>query len=425
MLDPKYVRANPEKVATLLRKKHYELDVGRIVSLDAERKSIQLRTEQLQSERKSGSRQFGILKAKGEDVTELKSRLESINEELKVSEQTLKELQAKLDDIFLTVPNLPDKSVPEGKDEEDNLEVRQWGEPGQFDFEPKDHVELGQAYGLDFETGARLSGARFTLMRGQIARLHRALAQFMLDVQTSEHGYEECYTPYLVHDHVLRGTGQLPRFEEDLFKTFCEGEEKPYYLIPTSEVPLTNMVRDTIIEAAELPLRLTAHTPCFRSEAGSYGKDTKGMIRQHQFDKIEMVQIVRPERSFDVLEEMTGHAEAILQKLDLAYRVVALCGGDLGFGAAKTYDLEVWLPGQQKYREISSVSNCLDFQARRMQARFRNAEGKTELVHTLNGSGVAVGRAMVAVMENYQDAEGRIHVPAALKPYMGGIEIIQ
>lgn len=425
MLDPKYVRANPEKVATLLRKKHYELDVGRIVSLDAERKSIQLRTEQLQSERKSGSRQFGILKAKGEDVTELKSRLESINEELKVSEQALKELQAKLDDIFLTVPNLPDKSVPEGKDEEDNLEVRQWGEPGQFDFEPKDHVELGQAYGLDFETGARLSGARFTLMRGQIARLHRALAQFMLDVQTSEHGYEECYTPYLVHDHVLRGTGQLPRFEEDLFKTFCEGEEKPYYLIPTSEVPLTNMVRDTIIEAAELPLRLTAHTPCFRSEAGSYGKDTKGMIRQHQFDKIEMVQIVRPERSFDVLEEMTGHAEAILQKLDLAYRVVALCGGDLGFGAAKTYDLEVWLPGQQKYREISSVSNCLDFQARRMQARFRNAEGKTELVHTLNGSGVAVGRAMVAVMENYQDAEGRIHVPAALKPYMGGIEIIQ
>lgn len=425
MLDPKYVRANPEKVATLLRKKHYELDVERIVSLDAERKSIQLRTEQLQSERKSGSRQFGILKAKGEDVTELKSRLESINEELKVSEQTLKELQAKLDDIFLTVPNLPDKSVPEGKDEEDNLEVRQWGEPGQFDFEPKDHVELGQAYGLDFETGARLSGARFTLMRGQIARLHRALAQFMLDVQTSEHGYEECYTPYLVHDHVLRGTGQLPRFEEDLFKTFCEGEEKPYYLIPTSEVPLTNMVRDTIIEAAELPLRLTAHTPCFRSEAGSYGKDTKGMIRQHQFDKIEMVQIVRPERSFDVLEEMTGHAEAILQKLDLAYRVVALCGGDLGFGAAKTYDLEVWLPGQQKYREISSVSNCLDFQARRMQARFRNAEGKTELVHTLNGSGVAVGRAMVAVMENYQDAEGRIHVPAALKPYMGGIEIIQ
>lgn len=425
MLDPKYVRANPEEVAALLRKKHYELDVERIMSLDAERKSIQLRTEQLQSERKSGSKQFGMLKAKGEDVTELKSRLDSINEELKTSEQTLKDLQAELDGIFLTVPNLPHESVPEGKDEEDNLEVRKWGEPTQLDFEPKDHVELGQAYGLDFETGAKLSGARFTLMRGQIARLHRALAQFMLDVQTSEHGYEECYTPYLVHDHVLRGTGQLPKFEEDLFKTSCEGEEKPYYLIPTSEVPLTNIVRDSILESAELPLRLTAHTPCFRSEAGSYGKDTKGMIRQHQFDKVEMVQIVHPEKSFDALEEMTGHAEAILQKLGLAYRVVALCGGDLGFGATKTYDLEVWLPGQQKYREISSVSNCLDFQARRMQARFRNAEGKPELVHTLNGSGVAVGRAMVAVIENYQDAEGRIHVPEALKPYMGGIEIIQ
>ncbi len=425
MLDPKYVRANPEEVAALLRKKHYELDVERIMSLDAERKSIQLRTEQLQSERKSGSKQFGMLKAKGEDVTELKSRLDSINGELKTSEQTLKDLQAELDGIFLTVPNLPHESVPEGKDEEDNLEVRKWGEPTQLDFELKDHVELGQAYGLDFETGAKLSGARFTLMRGQIARLHRALAQFMLDVQTSEHGYEECYTPYLVHDHVLRGTGQLPKFEEDLFKTSCEGEEKPYYLIPTSEVPLTNIVRDSILESAELPLRLTAHTPCFRSEAGSYGKDTKGMIRQHQFDKVEMVQIVHPEKSFDALEEMTGHAEAILQKLGLAYRVVALCGGDLGFGATKTYDLEVWLPGQQKYREISSVSNCLDFQARRMQARFRNAEGKPELVHTLNGSGVAVGRAMVAVIENYQDAEGRIHVPEALKPYMGGIEIIQ
>ncbi len=425
MLDPKYVRANPEEVAALLRKKHYELDVERIMSLDAERKSIQLRTEQLQSERKSGSKQFGMLKAKGEDVTELKSRLDSINEELKTSEQTLKDLQAELDGIFLTVPNLPHESVPEGKDEDDNLEVRQWGEPKQFDFEAKDHVELGQAYGLDFETGAKLSGARFTLMRGQIARLHRALAQFMLDVQTREHGYEECYTPYLVHDHVLRGTGQLPKFEEDLFKTSCEGEEKPYYLIPTSEVPLTNIVRDSIVEASEMPLRLTAHTPCFRSEAGSYGKDTKGMIRQHQFDKVEMVQIVHPEKSFDALEEMTSHAEAILQKLGLAYRVVALCGGDLGFSATKTYDLEVWLPGQQKYREISSVSNCLDFQARRMQARFRNAEGKPELVHTLNGSGVAVGRAMVAVIENYQDAEGRIHVPEALKPYMGGIEIIQ
>lgn len=425
MLDPKYIRSNSEEVAVQLRKKHYELDVKRIIALDAERKSIQLSTEQLQSERKSGSKQFGMLKAKGEDVSELKSSLDNINEKLKVSEQALKDIQAELDAILLMVPNLPHESVPEGKDENDNLNIRQWGKPRVLDFEPQDHVSLGQAYGLDFETGVKLSGARFTLMRGQIARLHRALAQFMLDVQTVEHGYEECYTPYLVHADALRGTGQLPKFEEDLFKTYCEGDATPYYLIPTSEVPLTNIVRDSILEESALPIRLTAHTPCFRSEAGSYGRDTKGMIRQHQFDKVEMVQIVHPSTSFDALEEMTGHAETILQKLDLPYCVVALCGGDLGFGATKTYDLEVWMPGQQMYREISSISNCLDFQARRMQARFRNAEGKPELVHTLNGSGVAVGRAMVAVIENYQDVKGRIHVPEALKPYMGGIEIIQ
>ncbi|MCK5894840.1 MAG: serine--tRNA ligase [Endozoicomonadaceae bacterium] len=425
MLDPKYIRSNAEEVAVQLRKKHYELDVKRIISLDSERKSIQLSTEQLQSERKSGSKQFGMLKAKGEDVSELKSSLENINEKLNVSEQALKDIQAELEAILLMVPNLPHESVPEGKDENDNLKIRQWGKPKVLDFEPQDHVSLGQAYGLDFETGVKLSGARFTLMRGQIARLHRALAQFMLDVQTVEHGYEECYTPYLVHADSLLGTGQLPKFEEDLFKTSCEGEATPYYLIPTAEVPLTNIVRDSIVEASALPIRLTAHTPCFRSEAGSYGRDTKGMIRQHQFDKVEMVQIVHPSTSFDALEEMTGHAEAILQKLDLPYCVVALCGGDLGFVATKTYDLEVWMPGQQMYREISSISNCLDFQARRMQARFRGAEGKPELVHTLNGSGVAVGRAMVAVIENYQDVKGRIHVPEVLKPYMGGIEIIQ
>ncbi len=425
MLDPKYVRSNPEEVAELLRKKHFELDIEAINRLEERRKSLQVRTEQLQGERKSGSKAFGKLKATGGDVAELKAQMDKINAELKASEQELGTLQDELSNLMQGIPNLPDASVPEGRDENDNLEVRKWGEPRAMDFEVKDHVDLGAQYGLDFETAAKLSGARFALLRGPIARLHRALAQFMLDVQVNEHGYEEVNTPYLVHDHVLQGTGQLPKFGEDLFQTVCDGAEKPFYLIPTAEVTLTNIVREQILEANALPLKLTAHSACFRSEAGSYGRDTRGMIRQHQFEKVEMVQIVHPEKSQEALETMTANAEAILQKLNLPYRVVALCGGDLGFGATKTYDLEVWLPGQQKYREISSVSNCLDFQARRMKARFRNPEtGKPELVHTLNGSGLAVGRAMVAVIENYQDADGRIHVPEVLQPYMGGIKVI-
>ncbi|MGY0219930.1 serine--tRNA ligase [Endozoicomonadaceae bacterium StTr2] len=425
MLDPKLVRSDLEAVAEALRKKHFELDVDRIRSLESERREVQIRTEQLQAERKSGSKQFGMLKKQGEDTTALKARMDEINAELADFEQKLKTIQTDLDVILMGVPNLPHESVPEGKDEDDNLEVRTWGEPKSFDFEVKDHVDLGEKYGLDFDTGAKLSGSRFTVMRGKIARLHRAIAQFMLDLQTGEHGYEEVYTPYLVHGNALRGTGQLPKFEEDLFKTTCEGKDQPHYLIPTSEVTLTNIVADEIVDADALPLKFTAHSPCFRSEAGSYGRDTRGLIRQHQFDKVEMVQIVHPEKSFDALEEMIGNAEAVLQKLNLPYRVVSLCGGDLGFGATKTYDIEVWLPGQNKFREISSCSNCLDFQARRMKARFRDAEtGKPGLVHTLNGSGLAVGRTLVAVIENYQDAEGRIHVPEALRPYMNGLEVI-
>ena len=425
MLDPKYVRTNPEEVAERLRKKHYELDVAALTSLEERRKSLQMKTEQLQNERKTGSKAFGKLKAQGGDVSELKAQMDRINGELKDSEIVLNDLQDELNRLLAGIPNLPDASVPEGKDEEDNVEVRTWGKPESFAFEPKDHVELGAPFGLDFDTAAKLSGSRFALLRGPIARLHRALAQFMLDVQVNEHGYEEVNTPYLVHDHVLQGTGQLPKFGEDLFKTNCKGAEKPFYLIPTAEVTLTNIVREQILDQDALPMQLTAHSACFRSEAGSYGRDTRGMIRQHQFEKVEMVQIVHPEKSFEALDAMTGHAEAILQKLNLPYRVVALCGGDLGFGATKTYDLEVWLPGQQKFREISSVSNCLDFQARRMKARFRNPEtGKPEFVHTLNGSGLAVGRTLVAVLENYQDEDGRIHIPEVLKPYMGGMDVI-
>ncbi|MDP0563194.1 MAG: serine--tRNA ligase [Candidatus Endonucleobacter sp. (ex Gigantidas childressi)] len=425
MLDSKYVRSNPKEVAEHLRKKHYELDVAELSGLEERRKSLQIRTEQLQNERKVGSKSFGKLKAQGGDVSELKVRIDRINDELKGSEVALNELHNELNYFLEGIPNLPHESVPEGSDESDNLEVRKWGEPRDLDFEAKDHVNLGEQYGLDFETAAKLSGARFVILRGPIARLHRALAQFMLDVHVSEHGYEEVNTPCLVHDHVLQGTGQLPKFGEDLFKTSCVGSDKSFYLIPTAEVTLTNIVREKILDYEKLPVRLSAHSLCFRSEAGSYGRDTRGMIRQHQFEKVEMVQIVHPEKSYETLEIMTSHAEAILQKLKLPYRVVVLCGGDLGFGAAKTYDLEVWLPGQNKYREISSVSNCLDFQARRMKARFRNPEtGKPELVHTLNGSGLAVGRAMVAVMENYQDAEGRIHIPEVLKPYMTGLDVI-
>ena len=425
MLDPKFLRTQPTEAAKLLQKKHYVLDVEQIQSLESERKTLQVHTEQLQAERKSGSKQFGRLKGKGEDTTALKARLDHIGEELKASEISLKKIQTQMEAITLGIPNLPHVSVPEGKDEEDNQEIRLWGQPKSFDFDVKDHVALGEQHGLDFETGAKLSGARFTVMRGPIARLHRALAQFMLDIQTTEHDYEECYTPYLVHAKALEGTGQLPKFEEDLFKTQAEGHEEAHYLIPTAEVSLTNLVSQQIVDEKDLPLRFAAHTPCFRSEAGSYGRDTRGMIRQHQFDKVEMVQVVHPEKSFDALESMVNHAEAILQRLNLSYRVVALCGGDLGFSATKTYDLEVWLPGQQKYREISSISNCMDFQARRMQARFRNSNtGKPELVHTLNGSGLAVGRTLVAVLENYQDAEGRIHIPEALQPYMGGMAVI-
>ena len=425
MLDPKHVRSNPEEVAAILRKKHFELDVERLSALEERRKSLQVRTEQLQSERKSGSKEFGKIKAQGGDISELKARMDRLSLEVKESEQALDALQAELNQLLLEVPNVPHESVPEGKDEDDNVEVRTWGTPRTFDFAIRDHVDLGEPLGLDFETGTKLSGARFTLMRGQIARLHRALAQFMLDTQTTEHGYEEVNTPALVHDTALLGTGQLPKFSEDLFKTECAEAEKPFYLIPTSEVTLSNIVRDSIVDADALPLKFTAHTLCFRSEAGSHGRDTRGLIRQHQFEKVEMVQVVHPEQSFEALEEMTANAEAILQKLELPYRVVALCGGDLGFGATKTYDLEVWLPGQEKFREISSVSNCVEFQARRMKARFRNPEtGKPELLHTLNGSGLAVGRTLVAVLENYQNEDGSITVPDVLRPYMGGLETL-
>lgn len=432
MLDPKYVRSHPEEVRDTLLKKQFTLDVDRLKALEERRKSLQVKTEQLQSERNSGSKAFGKLIAPGGDVSQLKTehkaQMDRVNAELKDNEQALAQLQDELNSLLLEVPNLPDPSVPEGRDENDNVEVRTWGEPRQFDFEIKDHVDLGEPLGLDFESATQLSGARFAMLRGKIARLHRALAQFMLDVQTTEHGYQEVITPLLVHDKALYGTGQLPKFGEDLFKTACDddtgSEQKQFYLIPTAEVTLTNLVREQIVEADQLPLKLTAHTSCFRSEAGSYGRDTRGLIRQHQFEKVEMVQVVHPEQSFQALEEMTGHGETILQKLGLPYRVVALCGGDLGFGAAKTYDLEVWLPAQNQYREISSVSNCLDFQARRMKARFRNESGKPELVHTLNGSGLAVGRTLVAVLENYQDAKGSIHIPEALQPYMGGLEVI-
>lgn len=425
MLDPRYVRSNPEAVAAILRKKHFELNVERLSALEERRKSLQVRTEQLQSERKSGSKEFGKMKAQGGDIAKLKAKMDKIAVEVKESEQELASLQVDINQLLLGVPNLPHESVPEGKDEDDNIEVRTWGTPRSFDFDIKDHVDLGEPLGLDFETGTKLSGARFTLMRGQIARLHRALAQFMLDVQTTEHGYEEVNTPALVHDTALLGTGQLPKFSNDLFKTECAEADKPFFLIPTSEVTLTNIVSDSIVDAAKLPLRFTAHSLCFRSEAGSHGRDTRGLIRQHQFEKVEMVQVVHPDHSFEALEQMTGHAEAILQKLGLPYRVVALCGGDLGFGATKTYDLEVWLPGQNKFREISSVSNCLDFQARRMKARFRNPEtGKPELLHTLNGSGLAVGRTLVAVLENYQNEDGSITVPNVLRPYLGGLDVI-
>ncbi len=421
MLDPKYVRSNPEEVAKLLKTKGFDFPVEQFVELENQRKELQVQTENLQSERNTRSKGIGKAKAAGEDIQPLLAEVAELGKQLDEAKANLSALQEKLEDLLVGVPNIPDASVPEGEDEEDNVEVRTWGTPRAFDFEPKDHVELGELDGqLDFETAAKITGSRFSMLKGKLARMHRALIQMMLDTQTEEHGYNEVYVPYMVNADSLRGTGQLPKFEEDLFK--LPFGERHYYLIPTAEVPVTNIVRDEIIDAAQLPMKFVSHTPCFRSEAGSTGRDTRGMIRQHQFEKVEMVQIVEPSKSWDALEEMTGHAEAILQKLNLPYRVVALCGGDLGFSAAKTYDLEVWLPGQQKYREISSVSNMTDFQARRMQARWRNPETKKpELAHTLNGSGLAVGRTLLAVMENYQTADGKIEVPEALRPYMGGV----
>jgi seryl-tRNA synthetase len=399
------------------------LDVERFTALETERKFIQTRTEELQAKRNALSKSIGQLKAKGEDTSAVMVEVGGIGDELKASAERLDVVQQEMNALLMSVPNLPHESVPVGSDESANAEVRRWGTPKTFSFQPKDHVDLGSPLGLDFETGARLSGARFTFMRGPIARLHRALAQFMLDVQTTEHGYTECYTPYIVNREVLEGTGQLPKFKDDMFWVLRGGDEESHeqYLISTSEISLTNTVREQLLAADQLPIKLTAHSPCFRSEAGSAGRDTRGMIRQHQFDKVEMVQIVHPDKSYEALEEMVGHAEAILQKLGLPYRVITLCTGDMGFGATKTYDLEVWLPAQNTYREISSCSNCEAFQARRMQARFKNAQGKNEFVHTLNGSGLAVGRTLVAVLENYQRADGSIEVPEALRPYLGGL----
>jgi len=433
MLDITLLRKDLDSVVARLetrKKPQAFLNVDGFRALEAERKTIQTRTEELQAKRNTLSKQIGALKGKGEhaQAEAAMAEVSALKAELESSATRLDQIQAELQTLLLAVPNLPHESVPVGSDETGNVVVRSWGTPKAMDFAIKDHVDVGAPLGLDFDLGVKLTGSRFTVMKGGIARLHRAIAQFMLDVQTQEHGYTECYTPYIVNADSLRGTGQLPKFEADLFAAKKGGQEgevvedAALYLIPTSEVPLTNFVRDEIVAEAELPLKFTAHTPCFRSEAGSYGRDTRGMIRQHQFDKVEMVQIVHPEKSYEALEEMTRHAEAILQKLGLPYRVMSLCTGDMGFGAAKTYDLEVWLPAQNTYREISSVSNCEAFQARRLQARFKNAQGKNELVHTLNGSGLAVGRTLVAVLENYQRADGSVEIPAALQPYMGGLK---
>ncbi|MFN9726567.1 serine--tRNA ligase [Acidovorax sp.] len=409
------------------------LNVQAFQSLESERKTLQTRTEELQAQRNQLSKQVGMLMSRGDkDGAEAtKAQVAAGKVELEQSAARLEQIQTELQTMLAAVPNLPHESVPVGSDEHGNVEVRRWGTPAAFAFAVKDHVDVGTPLGLDFDMGVKLSGSRFTVMKGPIARLHRALSQFMLDLQTLEHGYTECYVPYAVNADSLKGTGQLPKFEGDLFaakKGGQDGEPVPdnaaLYLIPTSEVPLTNFVRDLVVAEADLPIKLTAHTPCFRSEAGSYGRDTRGMIRQHQFDKVEMVQIVHPDKSYEALEEMTRHAEAVLQKLGLPYRVMSLCTGDMGFGAAKTYDLEVWLPAQNTYREISSVSNCEAFQARRMQARFKNAQGKNELVHTLNGSGLAVGRTLVAVLENFQQADGSVVVPEVLRPYMGGVSVL-
>jgi seryl-tRNA synthetase len=431
MLDITLLRKDLDGVlARLALRKNPQpfLDEARFRALEAERKTIQSRTEELQSQRNSLSKQIGMLKGKGEDTTAVMAQVGGIGDELKASGDRLEVIQSELQDMLMSLPNLPHESVPVGADESGNVEARRWGTPQTYAFTVKDHVDLGAPLGLDFETGAKLSGARFSFLKGPAARLHRALAQFMLDVQTQEHGYTECYTPYLVQAKALQGTGQLPKFEQDLFHvTSGDGDASgsKWYLIPTSEVTLTNSVADTIVPVEQLPIKLTGHTPCFRSEAGSAGRDTRGMIRQHQFDKVEMVQIVHPDESYQALDAMVGHAEAVLQKLELPYRVMSLCTGDMGFGATKTFDLEVWLPAQNAYREISSVSNCEAFQSRRMQARFKNAQGKNELLHTLNGSGLAVGRALVAVLENHQQADGSIRIPVALRPYLGELDVLK
>lgn len=422
MLDVHLLRSDIDAIAKRLSSRGYQLDVAQFQLLEGERKSIQTRTQELQAKRNSASKQIGVAKSKGEDVTAIMNEVAGLGDELKQAELQLEAVQEKLKAMLMTVPNTPHESVPVGKDETQNKEVSRWGTPRTFGFAPKDHVEIGEKLGLlDFENAVKLSGARFSVLHGPLARLHRALAQFMLDVHTQEHGYNEVYVPYLVNAESVQGVTSLQKFEEDLFKV----EKQNLYLISTAEVPVTNLVRDTIIDAKNLPLKFVAHTPCFRSEAGSYGKDTRGMIRQHQFDKVEIVQIVHPDESHKVHEELTGNAEAILQKLELPYRKMLLCTGDIGFSSAKTYDLEVWLPGQQAYREISSCSNYEAFQARRMQARFRNAQGKPELVHTLNGSGLAVGRTLVAILENYQNADGSVTIPAALKAYLPGLEKLQ
>ncbi|MFL8990149.1 serine--tRNA ligase [Pseudomonas sp. QLc11A] len=425
MLDSKLLRSNLQDVADRLASRGFVLDVARIEALEEQRKTVQTRTEALQAERNARSKSIGQAKQRGEDIAPLMADVERMAGELSAGKVELDAIQTELDSILLGIPNLPHESVPVGEDEDGNVEVRRWGTPTAFDFPVQDHVALGETFGwLDFETAAKLSGARFALLRGPIARLHRALAQFMINLHVTEHGYEEAYTPYLVQAPALQGTGQLPKFEEDLFKIAREGEAD-LYLIPTAEVSLTNIVAGEIVDSKLLPIKFVAHTPCFRSEAGASGRDTRGMIRQHQFDKVEMVQIVEPSKSMEALEGLTANAEKVLQLLELPYRTLALCTGDMGFSAVKTYDLEVWIPSQDKYREISSCSNCGDFQARRMQARFRNPEtGKPELVHTLNGSGLAVGRTLVAVLENYQQADGSIRVPEVLKPYMGGLEVI-
>ena len=423
MLDIQQLRNDLDGVVSQLAKRNFAFDAAAFSKLEAERKTIQTNTEALQAKRNAASKSIGFAKSKGENTDAIMAEVAGLGDEQKAGEVRLVEIQEQLKAVMLNVPNLPHDSVPAGKSEADNVEVRKVGTPKIFDFAVKDHTDVGTPLGLDFDTGIKLSGARFTFMRGQIAKMHRALAQFMLDTQTEQHGYEECYTPYLVNAETLTGTGQLPKFEEDLFS--LKHNDSKLYLIPTSEVTLTNTVRDEIIPVESLPIKLTAHTPCFRSEAGSYGKDTKGMIRQHQFDKVEMVQIVHPSTSYEALEEMVGHAENILKALELPYRVVSLCTGDMGFGAAKTYDLEVWLPAQNTYREISSVSNCEAFQARRLQARFKNAQGKMEFVHTLNGSGLAVGRTLVAVLENYQNADGSVTIPTVLRPYMHNLAAIK